>query len=130
MKEESMSKVKVQAIRIRLEADESPDLSFLEDEGRYAGVPPAEAAKYHQQDQERLASYGDSWNMIGIWAEADVVIGGVVQKIQSGGLWGIESDSARTYLVEVAKGEYYQLHKILKSMGATRITPFKDVEGI
>ena len=50
-------------------------------------------------------------------AEADVVIGGVVQTLTSGGLWGIESDSGEEYIEEVAGEEYSELRKILTEVG-------------
>jgi hypothetical protein len=118
----------VKAVRIMSAVDESPDLSWLEDESRYKGEPPRMVAKYLAQDQERLRTYGDQWWMIGIWAEADVVVDGVIQKIRSGGLWGIESDSDKSYFQEVAGEEYRALVDILKQIGVRRIPPFKDAE--
>lgn len=123
--------ITVDKIVIVVEPDESPDLSYLEDEGRYSDVPPAQAAKYREQDRARLASYGDSWYMLGIRAEARITIwsGGVgmTQKISSGGLWGIESDSGEKYFRQVAKEEYKALVGLLKEMNAKKIPPFKDV---
>lgn len=115
-------------LRIMSAADESPDLSYLEDPHRYDGEKPSDRAKYIRQDKERLADYGRTWWAIGIWAEADVLVEGVIQKIQSGGLWGIESDSDKSYFQEVAREEYANLVDILKQMGVRRIPPFSDAE--
>ena len=54
---------------------------------------------------------------IGIRAEAEIVVHGVCQTITSGGLWGIESDSARQYLSDVEQEEVDQLKAILQSLG-------------
>lgn len=118
----------VDAVRIMSAYDESPDLSWLEDESRYEGVSPRQAAKYRERDQERLRTYGDQWWMVGVWAEADVIVEGVIQKIRSSGLWGIESDSDKGYFQSVAKEEYANLVDILKQMGVRSIPPFKDAE--
>lgn len=103
--------------------DQNPDFSWLEDESRYKGVPAEEAEKYRREDKERLESYGDDWHMIGMWAQAEVVVDGVVQTIRSGGLWGIESDSNKEYLMEIAREEYNALKGILRKMGFKKIPP-------
>jgi hypothetical protein len=73
---------------------------------------------YAEQDAERREAYrrGD-FSMVGVVAEADVVIDGVTQHITSGGLWGVESDSGDEYIDEVAAEEYADLRKILTSIG-------------
>lgn len=119
----------VQEITLVSKVDDSPDYSYLEDEHRYDGETPANRAKYIKQDKERLQDLFDGvWHYVGIWAEAQVVINNVVQKIQSGGLWGIESDSDKSYFKEVAKEQYDDLVDILKKMGVRRIPPFSDAE--
>jgi tetratricopeptide (TPR) repeat protein len=132
LKEETVKpKIEVTNVKIRAIHDSDPDLSYLEDESRYAGLHPAEAAKYRQQDRVRLASYGDSWWMIGIYAQADVTVftpaGGVIQQIRSGGLYGIERDSTPDYLLSVAKEEYNALKVILQAMGAKKIPTINQV---
>jgi len=64
-------RIKAYSLRIVEDTDDDPDLSFLEDEGRYEGVSRQEAARYRKEDRERLDSYGSDWHMIGLWAEAD-----------------------------------------------------------
>jgi hypothetical protein len=96
--------IKLEEIRAVVLHDDDPDISWLENDD--------------PQDQERLAAYhnGD-FTFVGIRAEADVVIGGVIQTLTSGGLWGIESDSGREYIEEVADQEYTELRKILTEVG-------------
>jgi hypothetical protein len=65
----------------------------------------------------RANDYGEGWHMVGIWAEAEIVVEGVIQEIRSGGLWGIESDSDSSYFEEVAKEELHALGEVLKAMG-------------
>lgn len=124
------TKKKLLNVQIVTRHDENPDLSYLEDETRYKGVPAKEAAKYRKQDQERLAAYGDDWNMIGIYAVANVAIRGVIQRIRSGGLWGIESDSGKDYFNSVGKEEYGSLKDLLKDIGIKKIPAYKNVEWV
>jgi len=93
---------KLQSVRVVVEHDPDPDVSYLE-----------------QEDfEERLAAFqAGEFSFVGVHAEADVVIEGVVQTLTSGGLWGIESDSEKEYLEEVAVQEYEELRKILKTIG-------------
>lgn len=112
---------KVIGLRIVEQGDQDPDLSYLEDENRYKGVPAKQAAKYRQQDQDRLASYGNSWSMVGVYMEADVDIDGVIQKIRTPGLWGVESDSDAKYIRQIVTEEYSQLKDILRKIGVRSV---------
>ena|ERR1041385_7004059 len=94
-----------------------------------------------KQDYERMESLNASdWCYLGIRAEAKVVVvpfsndhGVVVQRITSGGLWGIESDSDRSYLDEIQKDELANLKSELLALGfSTRAiaTAFKNVQEV
>jgi len=76
-----------------------------------------------EQDYQRMEALnrGD-WGYVGIIAEAEVVLPGsnVVQKIKSGGLWGVESDNSKEYLEEIAQEELRQLGNELKQLGYGR----------
>lgn len=107
--------------------DESPDLSFLEQD--YADVNPrAEREKYKAQDRERLAAYNrGEWYMTGVRVVADVLvpIGGNSFRsfsIASGGLWGVESDCGESYLAEIEADEKAELISNLVDMGAAFAT--------
>ena len=89
----------VESIRIVVMDDDEPDTSFLEGERR---------KKYENGD----------FKFVGVGAEAEVVIEGVIQTLTSGGLYGIESDS-KEYIQEVAQEEYEDLRKILISIGVS-----------
>ena len=96
------SPIKLETVRVVVEHDPDPDISYLEQD----------------EFDERLKAYQDGeFAFVGVRAEADVVIGGVVQTLTSGGLWGIESDSDREYIEEVAGEEYSELRKILTEVG-------------
>ena len=82
------------------------------------------------EDRKRYESYGKTWDMVGIWVEAECVVQGTIQRVRSGGLWGIESDSGKQYFREVAKAEYDQLITILKTMGAKKTPSFASAEWI
>lgn len=74
-----------------------------------------------EADYQRMERYnaGD-WCMLGIKAVAEVVMtGSVVQRVSSGGLWGVESDSEESYLQEVGDEELGTLREELESMGFT-----------
>lgn len=82
--------------------DPFPDASYLEQPGF--------------EDRYQQFHNGD-FGFIGIQAEAEIVAHGVCQTITSGGLWGIESDSDRSYLSEIEQEELQELRAILQSLG-------------
>jgi len=98
--------IRVDSITIKTEIDESPDLSYLD-----ADNDP----EYAHDNAIRLRNYRHGyWHCVGIWAECQVSysIGGRdrrMESFQSGGLWGIESDSDQSYFDEVAQEEIAQL---------------------
>jgi hypothetical protein len=119
---------RILGISIVTEQDEDPDLSWLEQD--YKGESAADREEYLRQDRERLEAYRQGeWHMTFIRAEAEVVVNGVVQKISSGGLGGVESDSGRDYLWETEKEQYDELSEILKKMGFRTVPPWTDVQG-
>ncbi len=95
----------IREVRIVTRFDDDPDTSYLEQEGF----------------EDRLEEYrrGD-FAFIGLWTEADVIIEGIIQTLSSGGLWGIESDSQRSYVDEVAKEELSQLRDVLEGIGVSK----------
>ena len=128
----------ISKIEIRHLLDETPDLSFL---GQYAdqwqeGAIERENAgsreyKYFipannecaQQDYERMEAYNDEhWNMMGIRAQAEIHTSTngtdwLINRISSGGLWGIESDSDKSYLATIARDEMSELKTTLLELG-------------
>ena len=74
----------------------NPSFNYVTKEGRPAdGLTPEDVRKYTRQDYERMESLNaGNWCFVGIRAEAEVQLtGDLIQRITSGGLWGIESDS-------------------------------------
>ncbi len=73
-----------------------------------------------EEDYQRMEAYnrGD-WCMLGIWAEAEVQTHnhGVIQRIRSGALWGVESDSGEDYLASVEQEELAALGSELEALG-------------
>ncbi len=106
----------------------------------YKGESPEDIRKYVRQDYERMESLNaGNWYYIGMSAEAQVLLTnagspeftGIGQKITSGGLWGIESDSEKSYLESVEKEELSDLRAQLKALGFSSraiSTAFKTVE--
>ncbi len=101
--------------------DESPDVSYLERTPEFYmadGIGREDAERYAAQNKKRLEAFYDAeWGMIGIRAEASVVVKDVIQKIRSGGLWGIESDSDERHKRGVANEELGQLDDMLGELG-------------
>jgi hypothetical protein len=91
-------------VRVHVEHDDDPDLSWLGDEANYKGCPPEEVARYMAQDQERLDAYnrGD-WHMCYVWVALVDEDGATV--VRSGGLHGVESDAGESYLDEIVRDE-------------------------
>lgn len=87
--------------------DLDPDTSYLEQEGF----------------EDRLDQYRrDVFSFIGIRVKASVQINGTIQIIESGGLWGIESDSDESYLREVEQEELSEVKQTLASIGFSKRT--------
>jgi hypothetical protein len=122
--------------------DEIPDLSWLEtkmEDGKIVSSARytnddikkyglAKVKEWVERDQQRLADYGRTWWMVGIIAKAEILIPKKtvpptyqIQKLQSGGLWGIESDSDKSYFKEFADDELADLSENLK--GFSLLTP-------
>jgi hypothetical protein len=109
-------------LKIKIPYDESPDISYLQQE--YEDSPPEEQEKYKAQDAKRLEKLerGD-WSFIGIRAECRINIPGnssapftICCPISSSGLWGIEDDSGEEYLKEVALEQVEELLLMLRSL--------------
>lgn len=106
----------LQAIRVVVEHDPDPDVSFMDQEGF-----EDRRAEYERRD----------FNFVGVRAEAEVTIEGIMQTLTSGGLWGIESDLGNEYFSDIAVEEYEQLRKILKTIGVpTAQLPKGDPEQV
>ena len=110
--------LQIDSIRVEWMLDESPDLSWLEQD--YSDCKPADAALYRKQDAERLAAYHHGeWHMRGVRAVAVVSypIGNGSRRLEtftSGGLWGIESDCSGDYEKELASEQINELKNHLE----------------
>jgi len=138
-------KLALSGVRIVQRADESPDLSYLGrycdspdqkegegepidreargdmGEGEFRWFIPA-MTEGAEEDYQRMESYGVAWHCLKISAEAEVLrdIGGGARQIhrfESGGLWGIESDSDDAHIAEIEQHELRSLKRILKDFG-------------
>jgi hypothetical protein len=73
------------------------------------------------QNCRRMEAYGsggaDDWSCIGIIAKAEIVVNSTIQWIQSGGVWGIESDSPPQDFSEVMNDQVLELIDILTKLG-------------
>lgn len=76
-----------------------------------------------EMDYERMESYNNKiWQMLFIQAFAEVDIGGVIQRVTSGGIGGVESDSGQDYLDLIEAEQKEELASILKEMGFRKKT--------
>jgi len=79
-------------VKIKWMPDYDPDLSWLDQTNAEMG------AGFEEQSKSRKESYGETWEMLGVVAEAtcsypfESNIGTRLETFTSGGLWGIESD--------------------------------------
>jgi len=112
----------------------NPSFNYVDEQGK--ALPentPEEVRNYVRQDYERMGSLnrGD-WCFIGIKAEAEVWNPStqVVQRIHSGGLWGIESDSEASYFEEVEQEELSNLKDELKAYGFSTRAISKAFENV
>jgi hypothetical protein len=97
------------------------EYQYFNTSGNYQGEPLADIVQYTKADYERMESLNaGNWGFIGIQAHAEIVIGNVCQKITSGGLWGIESDSDESYFREVESENLVELRGILHDMGFSK----------
>ena len=139
----SIKRAKVIKIEVKRITDEDPDLSFLETtpEGHYGidgsgwvhvseedikeivekyGSVWNACIAYAKKDKERLDAYNKGiWEMIGIKAVATIHIptGGDTVKIQtidSGGLFGIASDSGDSDIQEAGRDQIEEVKKYLR----------------
>lgn len=121
----------------------NPSFNYVNEFGKPAqGHTPDEVRLYVRQDYDRMErlNAGD-WGYIGIRAQARITTlhgrdgggCGVIQTISSGGLWGIESDSEKSYIESVQQEELAGLKSELLALGFSRraiSTAFKSLEEV
>jgi hypothetical protein len=141
-------KKRILSVTLHREVDDNPDLSWIGEysnlsdgpdaidrqargecgRGEYRYFNPTNSAAETgnpdspEQDYQRIEDYNrGGWCMMGIYATAEVVLtGSVVQKIRSGGPWGIESDSDEGYFDEVRDEELAALRTELTAVGFSK----------
>jgi hypothetical protein len=93
---------------------------------KYIGDNEELAKQYCWEDFERIESFNNGeWHYIGIVAVAEVASSsGTIQTIQTGGVWGIESDCDKDWLKGVGKDQLGELRKELEDFGFND----KDIE--
>lgn len=103
---------------------------FNPPDDNYKGESDADIRKYCLQDYQRMESLNNgNWCFIGIRADAEIGIPNqyvncdgksdslTIQRITSGELWGIESDSERTYIEEEERNQLDDLRVQLAALG-------------
>jgi len=135
--------MKIEKIVIKHVVDEQPDLSYLgvysnspadvcidreergdqeRNEFRYFNLGCGDK-DYIEQDYARAESYNrQNWCMLGIIAEAEMSydIGQGcrrLEKLSSGGIWGIESDSDDDYIEDMQNEQLDDLRQHLRHFG-------------
>jgi hypothetical protein len=95
-------RIDLHSVRVLIEQDPDADVSYLEQD----------------EFEDRLASYKrGEFELVGVRAQADVVIEGVLQVLESGGTYGIESDSEEEYFEQIFVQEWESLRTVLKTVG-------------
>ena len=95
--------IRIETLTIERPIDTDPDMSYLED-------PTVQGQEYFDDNQKRLSEFGETWWMFGLYARAQVSYdtgqgGKRLEYLQSGGLWGIESDIGMDHFIEVSNEE-------------------------
>jgi hypothetical protein len=111
----------------------NPSFNYVDKNGNPSdGLTAEEVRKYVRQDYERMESLNaGNWSFIGIKAEAEIGIpqsvprprtgqSYLLQTFHSGGLWGIESDSERSFMEEEEKNQLAELRDVLVTFGLSR----------
>lgn len=94
---------------------------YFNPSSRSDGMPEDEAATCRYADFQRMEAYNNQqWGMVGVYAQAGIVVAGLTQTVQSGGLWGIESDSDESYFAEIEKEQLSELVTVLEELGFER----------
>lgn len=122
----------------------NPSPNYVDAKGkRLPENTPDDVIKYVKQDYQRMESLNDgSWSYMGIRAEASIREPYMTEgrggrtyykttSIESGGVWGIESDGDDSYFTEVEQEELGELRSQLKALGfSTRAISkaFKSIE--
>ena len=135
-------KPELREVEIKIEVDEYPNLDWLETElsedkkeiiksDQYTNedlkTDRKNTLKYIEQDKQRLRDYNKGkWQMLGISAVATIYLptnfindkgeytDWKIQKIDSGGLYGIESDSEEGYIKETGSDQCDELKHYLE----------------
>ena len=121
--------IEIRKITVKHILDESPDLSYLEQE--YEEETAENRATYKEQDKKRLDAYNNNqWCCIGIRAFGEFLVpfddhSGIIEHISSGGLWGIESDTDAS---EIKGTEEEQIAELKKIAGILNINVPANVE--
>lgn len=110
-----MELTRIESVKVRRMDDDDPDLSWLEQPEWNEEVDGVDGSLNYGRN--RIASYGDTWSMIGVQAVATVYINGIHQTLRSSGLWGIESDSDESYLTSVEDEQLEELTSVLAALG-------------
>ena len=124
----TVDRLKLESIEIVFDYDSDADLSYLMQD--YADErSPVRRNQYRKQDRERLAAYErGEWNMIYLYARATVAVDTGAdpahnnhwitrQTLRSGGISGVEDDSGREYLTDLAREQLSELQGIVEAMG-------------
>lgn len=115
---------------------------YFNPSGNYDGDTPENIIEYTRQDYERMEAMSRfDWHYVGVRAEAEYSLGVaghdsagrahyLIQKLSSGGLWGIESD-AGDYFAEVEAEQLSELRSQLSAIGFSKraiSAAFKDIQ--
>jgi hypothetical protein len=116
------------------------DGNIIQNAGGGDTLTPEEVRKYVREDYERMESLNrGNWSYIGITAEAKIGIPSgqtsqgvcyTTQRITSGGLWGIESDSERSYIESEEKNQLADLREQLLALGFSKRAISKAFEEV
>ena len=83
-------------------------------------VPVTIYAEYRDVDYKRAEAFNNSeWSFVGVQAVATIETNGLRNRLTSGGLWQVESDSDAAYLAEIGAEQVDELRDVLLELGFT-----------
>jgi hypothetical protein len=112
----------------------NPSFNYISSNGKLKDLTPNEVIQYTREDYKRMEALNSGeWYYIGIRAEAQVTFtSSVMQKVSSGGIWGVESDSSSSdHFPELEAEELAELSNQLHAAGFSKrviAAAFKNVE--
>jgi hypothetical protein len=105
----------------------NPSFNYVDKNGQPQGMTEADVIKYTRQDYERMERLNaGGWCFVGVRADAEYSLEAgmhgerLMQRLHSGGCWGIESDSDKDHFKSIEDEELSGLEAQLHAIGFSK----------